>query len=186
MVIPEFGGDTVWANTVAAYHDLPESVRQLANHLRAIDTNQYEYGRKLEREKAGKLAGPRSEQFVSRIFETEHPVIRVHPESGDRSLLLGGFARQLVGYSTVESSDLIRILQQHVTRPDNTVRWQWRVGDVAIWDNRATQHYAIDDYGTQHRRMHRVTVAGSIPQGIDGRRSVALLGDASYYSPVAA
>jgi alpha-ketoglutarate-dependent sulfate ester dioxygenase len=66
------------------------------------------------------------------------------------------------------------------------VRWQWQVGDVAIWDNRATQHYAIDDYGTQHRRMHRVTVAGSIPQGIDGRRSVARVGDASYDSPVAA
>jgi hypothetical protein len=67
---------------------------------------------------------------------------------------------------------LIAILQAHVTRPENTVRWRWSAGDVAMWDNRATQHYAIDDYGTQRRIVRRVTVAGDIPVSVDGQRSV--------------
>jgi alpha-ketoglutarate-dependent taurine dioxygenase len=186
VVIPPYGGDTIWANTVAAYEELPDSLRVFADGLRAIHTNQYDYGRKLERERSGQSAGKKAAQFTSLNFETEHPVVRVHPETGDRSLLLGGFARQIIGLSSSESADLIRTLQSHVTRPENTVRWNWRVGDVAMWDNRATQHYAIDDYGDQRRRMQRVTVAGSIPIGIDGRASVALVGDASFYSPVAA
>jgi taurine dioxygenase len=68
-----------------------------------------------------------------------------------------------------------------VTCLENTVRWRWTPGDLAIWDNRATQHYAIDDYGDLPRRMHRVTVAGDVPVGVDGRRSVARSGDASAY-----
>jgi alpha-ketoglutarate-dependent taurine dioxygenase len=68
-----------------------------------------------------------------------------------------------------------------VTRPENIVRWQWREGDVAVWDNRSTQHYAIYDYGREHRRMQRVTTAGAAPVGFDGRPSVALQGDASRY-----
>jgi taurine dioxygenase len=185
VTIPPYGGDTIWANTVSAYEGLPESLRVLADGLRAIHTNQFDYGRKLERDRSGQPAGKRADQFTSLIFETEHPIVRVHPETGARSLLLGGFARQIVGLSSGESADLIRVLQSHVTRPENTVRWNWRVGDVAVWDNRATQHYAIDDYGDQRRRSQRVTVAGGIPIGIDGRPSIALVGDASFYSAVA-
>ena len=80
--------------------------------------------------------------------------------------MLGGFARTVLGFSPQASRDLIRVLQEYVTRPEQTVRWQWRVDDLAIWDNRATQHYAIFDYGTEHRRGERVTVAGPDP----GRR----------------
>lgn len=183
--LPAFGGDTIWANTVTAYEELPEPLRLLADSLRALHTNDYDYGRKAKNAEDRRY-GRRTEQFVSTIFQTEHPVVRVHPESGERSLLLGGFARQILGFSTSESADLIRIFQQHVTRPENTVRWRWQPGDVAMWDNRATQHYAVDDYGDQQRRVQRVTVAGSIPVGVDGRPSVAKVGDASYYSPVAA
>jgi len=123
----------------------------------------------------------RQQEFVSTVYQTEHPAVRVHPETGERSLLLGGFARTIDGFGPQASRDLIRILQDHITRPEHTVRWQWRVGDLAIWDNRATQHYAIFDYGTAHRRGERVTVAGPVPVGVDGRPSVPLTGEASAY-----
>ena len=77
------------------------------------------------------------------------------------------------------------MLQRNITRLENTVRWQWRPGDLAIWDNRATQHYAVADYDDLPRRLHRVTVAGSIPVGIRGDTSVPRKGDASDYSDVA-
>jgi alpha-ketoglutarate-dependent sulfate ester dioxygenase len=184
LIIPEVGGDTLWANTVAAYSDLPEGLRQLADRLVAVHSNGHDYGRVDVAKMRGKL---RPEQlahlqaFVSEVYETEHPVVRLHPETGEPALLLGGFAQRLVGHSLSESLDLIRILQAYVTRPENIVRWHWQEGDVAIWDNRATQHYAIADYGSERRRMQRVTTAGVPVVGLDGRTSQALQGDASRY-----
>jgi taurine dioxygenase len=184
VVIPPVGGDTLWANTVTAYEGLPAPLRGLADGLRAVHTNLYDYATANQTEGVDDATRRRRAQFVSTAYETVHPVVRVHPETGERSLLLGGFARHVVGLSARESSDLIRTLQHHVVRPENTVRWRWREGDVAVWDNRATQHYAVDDYGNAHRVVQRVTVAGGIPAGIDGRTSVALKGDASAYSAV--
>ena len=115
------------------------------------------------------------------IFETEHPVVRVHPETGRPTLLLGGFARQIVGFPSDVSRDLLRIFASYVTRPEHIVRWRWRPGDVAIWDNRATQHYAVNDYGDAHRVVQRVTVSGVRPVGLDGWQSEARSGDASSY-----
>ena len=155
VVIPDVGGDTIWANTVSAYQDLPPELQELADKLRIVHAN------------------------VSTVYETEHPAVRVHPETGERSLMLGRFAQRVVGFSPQSSRALIRLLREFVVRPENTVRWRWRVGDLAIWDNRATQHYAIHDYGDAHRRGERVTVAGPIPVGVDGRLSLALRGDAS-------
>jgi alpha-ketoglutarate-dependent sulfate ester dioxygenase len=182
VVIPPVGGDTLWANTVSAYEDLPAELRDLADRLRVVHTNAYDYAATAgrgEREDAALHA--KREEFVSTVYETEHPAVRVHPETGERSLVLGGFARTVAGFSPQASRDLIRVLQEHVTRPEHTVRWQWRAGDLAIWDNRATQHYAIFDYGGEHRRGERVTVAGPVPVGIDGRPSVALKGEATAY-----
>ena len=120
---------------------------------------------------------------MSTVYKTEHPAVRIHPETGEKSLVLGGFAQSIVGLGPQASRDLIRVLQDYVTRPENTVRWQWRVGDLAIWDNRATQHVAVYDYGQAHRRGERVTVAGPVPVGPHGRRSTPLEGDAtSYYA----
>lgn len=80
----------------------------------------------------------------------------------------------LEGLSNEDSRALFKLLQDHVTRLENTVRWRWKAGEVAIWDNRATQHYAVDDYGDQRRVMRRVTLAGDVPVSIDGRSSRAL------------
>jgi alpha-ketoglutarate-dependent taurine dioxygenase len=187
VVIPPVGGDTLWANTVTAYESLPEELRDLADRLRIVHTNDHDYAAvygRGERVDAATQAAQR--QFLSTVYETEHPAVRVHPETGERSLVLGGFARTVLGFSPQASRDLIRVLQEYVTRPEQTVRWQWRVDDLAIWDNRATQHYAIFDYGAEHRRGERVTVAGPTPVGVDGRPSIALKGEAtSYYRSAA-
>ena len=182
VVIPEVGGDTIWANTVSAYQSLPPELRDLALRLRVLHTNDFDYARTFNRgEQVDPALAAAHEEFVSTKYETEHPLVRVHPETSQRSLLLGGFAQTVLGFTPQASRDLIRLLQDYITRPEHTVRWQWRQGDLAIWDNRATQHYAIADYGTAHRRGERVTVAGPLPVGADGRPSVAVKGNAEAY-----
>jgi len=170
VVVPEAGGDTVWANTAKAYDDLPVELKALAESLWATHSNLYDYAS--AKPAASEEAAKRyREVFASTVFETDHPVVRVHPETGERTLVLGQFVRRLKGYSSDASANLFQLLQSYVTRQENTVRWRWRAGDVAIWDNRATQHYAIDDYGTARRVMRRVTVEGDVPVSVDGRRS---------------
>lgn len=171
VVVPDSGGDTVWANTAAAYEHLPEDLRNLADQLWAVHSNEYDYA--AQRENISDEAVQHHKKvFTSTVYETEHPVVHVHPETGERSLILGHFAKKIVGFSTADSQAIIHLLQSHVTRLENTVRWRWSVGDVVIWDNRATQHYAINDYGDQHRVVRRVTVDGDVPVSIDGRKSV--------------
>jgi taurine dioxygenase len=102
--------------------------------------------------------------------------VRVHPETGERSLVLGHFVQRLKGLSATDSTHLLQVFHDHVTRLENTVRWNWTQGDVAIWDNRATQHYAINDYGDAHRVVRRATVHGDVPVSIDGRQSVVVRG----------
>lgn len=178
--LPEVGGDTQWANTEAAYQRLPGALKRLADELHALHSNAYDYA--LPRDTGeDEAAREHREQFVSTVFQTEHPVVRLHPETGRPSLLLGGFAQQLVGFPSDVSRDLLRIFQSYVVRPEHIVRWRWRPGDVAIWDNRATQHYAVNDYGDAHRVVQRVTVSGPRPVGVDGWQSVAHKGDNSAY-----
>ena len=182
VVIPPVGGDTIWANTVTAYQTLPAELRDLADRLRIVHTNDHDYAAVYGRgERVDDALAATQAQFVSTVYETEHPAVRVHPETAERALVLGGFARTALGYSPQVSRDLIRLLQEYITRPEQTVRWKWRQRDLAIWDNRATQHYAIFDYGSAHRRGERVTVAGPVPVGVDGRPSVLLKGDAAAY-----
>jgi alpha-ketoglutarate-dependent taurine dioxygenase len=182
VVIPPLGGDTIWANTVSAYQSLPEELRDLADRLRVVHTNDFDYARTFNRgDRVDPAAEAAHQEFISTVYETEHPLVRVHPETSERSLVLGGFARTVLGFTPQASRDLIRLLQEYITRPEQTVRWRWREGDLAIWDNRATQHYAIADYGQAHRRGERVTVAGPVPVGVDGRPSVAIKGNAAAY-----
>lgn len=162
VVIPPVGGDTMWANTAAAYASLPAELRALADQLRIVHSTESDY--------TEVTGGP----GIENLFEAEHPAVRIHPETGERALLLGGFARRIVGFGPQASRDLIRVLQDHVTQPEHTVRWKWYPGDLAIWDNSATQHYAIRDYGSARRRTERVLVGGPIPVAIDGRPSDSL------------
>ncbi len=176
ITIPEAGGDTLWANGETAYDSLPEALRQLVNNLWAVHTNVYDYAAVLQNAPKNDDAEKARSQFnqsvfASTVYETEHPVVRVHPVSGQRSLLLGHFVKQFVGLNQADSARLFNILQDHITRPENVVRWRWRAGDVAFWDNQSTQHRAIADFGLQRRTLRRATVNGEVPVGIDGRRS---------------
>ncbi|WP_448268982.1 TauD/TfdA dioxygenase family protein [Nostoc sp. DSM 114159] len=179
LEIPPTGGDTIWANSVTAYEDLPIHLRNLADQLWAVHSNKFDYATAFDLPEDAKAYRA---VFTSTVYETLHPVVRVHPESGERGLFIGGFVRQFRGLSTTESDDILRLLQAYITRPENTVRWRWQVGDVAFWDNRATQHYAIADYGNQPRHVQRVTIVGDLPVGIDGKQSEAIKGDASEYN----
>jgi alpha-ketoglutarate-dependent sulfate ester dioxygenase len=176
-VAPPVGGDTMWANTVTAYESLPEPLLALADRLRIVHSNDSDYTEATVTERR---------EYIATLFETDHPAVHVHPRTGERALLVGGFARSAVGLAPQASRDLLRILQEYVTRPEQTVRWTWRVGDLAIWDNLATQHYAVHDYGTQGRRAERCTVAGGPLVGVDGRPSTPLCGDTTGYSSGAA
>lgn len=182
--IPPVGGDTLWANSITAYQDLPSHLQTLAEQLWAVHSNAYDYAEAAV--KLNEATKAYRKVFTSTIYETLHPVVRVHPESGERGLFIGGFVRQIRDLSTTESAALIQLLQSYVTRPENTVRWRWQVGDIAFWDNRATQHYAIYDYDGQPRRVQRVTLAGDRPVSIDGKHSQAIKGDTSTYISQAA
>jgi alpha-ketoglutarate-dependent sulfate ester dioxygenase len=187
ITLPPYGGNTVWANTVRAYEKLPPALQGLADRLSGVHSNLYDYIREPDERRIGGVDVKEEayrEEFSQMEFETEHPVVRIHPETGERALVLGHFIKRFVGLSTSDSNDLFELLQRHVTRLENTVRWNWAPGDLAIWDNRSTQHYAIDDYDGQPRLLHRITLAGDIPVGVDGQTSVVRKGDASFYSPL--
>ena len=97
-----------------------------------------------------------------------HPVVRVHPTTGRPNLFVNpGFTSHIVGMSRIESDGLLAMLYEHMTQPEFVLRHRWRDGDVVIWDNRATMHYAVDDYGTTERRVRRVTIRGDSPRRQD-------------------
>lgn len=167
VTIPAVGGDTVWANTVEAYERLPDALRALADTLNAVHSNDYDYAANQTEPDEG--TDRYQAEFVSTVYEAEHPLVRVHPETGERALVLGAFFKHFSGVGASDSRRLYETFQGHITRLENTIRWRWREGDVAIWDNRATQHYAIDDYGDTKRVVRRVTIEGDVTRGVDGR-----------------
>ena len=180
ITIPPYGGETLIASSAAAYRSLPEPLRAWADTLWAVHTNVYDYARP-----PGGLSETDQEYrsiFESSRFEARHPVVRVHPESGERGLFIGGFVREVEGLSSTESRDVIRLLQAHVTRPEHVLRWSWQPEQLLVFDNRITQHYAIDNYDDLPRRLSRITVAGDVPVSVTGERSTALVGDSSHYS----
>ncbi|WP_393060749.1 TauD/TfdA dioxygenase family protein [Streptomyces sp. LN549] len=169
VVLPPYGGDTMVANGEAAYKQLPPELREIADRLWAVHTNHAEQPRLgTDRGEATRKA------FLAKRFETAHPVVRVHPESGEPSLFLGGFAQRLTGLTLRESRPVIDVLQSYVHRPENVARWTWQPGDVLILDNRNTQHFAVNDYGSHKRVLNRVSITGDTPVGLDGRSSYAI------------
>jgi alpha-ketoglutarate-dependent taurine dioxygenase len=184
IVVPPYGGETLIANAAAAYRDLPEPLRAFADRLWAVHTNDYDYA--VPPETVDDEALERRAVFTSIKYQTAHPVVRVHPLTGERGLFIGGFAQRVVGLSTAESRTILDLLQRYVTRPENVLRWRWSPRQLVLFDNRITQHYAVDDYDGLPRRLHRVTVAGDVPAGVDGSSSYSIAGDAGHYSPAIA
>lgn len=178
ITLPEYGGTTTWASTTAAYAALPTPLKHLVENLWAVHTNRYDYAAASARTAADEKTREYRAEFESTYFETVHPVVRIHPETGERTLLLGHFVKQFVGLGSKESQAIFSLLQDRVTTLEFTTRWNWTVGDVAIWDNRATQHYAVADYDDQYRRLNRITLAGDVPVDVHGERSRSITGDA--------
>ncbi|MEV0629364.1 TauD/TfdA dioxygenase family protein [Nonomuraea wenchangensis] len=170
--VPAHGGDTTWANLVAAYEGLSEPVRRFVDGLRAEHRLGVGY-----QPRAGDDAYLR--HLLSHQVATLHPLVRVHPETGERVLFVNGYYLERVAeVSRLESGPLLELLLGQATRPEYTVRFRWEPGDVAFWDNRATMHLAPSDTGqlAQPRVMHRVMLRGEVPVGVDGRPSEPITG----------
>ena len=170
-VVPEIGGDTTWANLVAAYEGLSGTVKAFVETLRA----EHRYGGP---------DGPRGDSAYARrlndnLLVAIHPVVRVHPVTGEKALFVNpGFTSHVVGVTARESKAVLDLLYAEITRPEYTVRLRWEPGTVAFWDNRATAHLAPRDieHLDLQRTLHRVTLVGDVPVGPDGRESELVAG----------
>jgi taurine dioxygenase len=161
-VIPEVGGDTLFADLATAYAALSEPVRNLLQGLQATHdlTKSFRaspyYGEAGDSEKWTK-ARTKNPPVI-------HPVVRTHPETGVKGLFVNeGFTTEIQGLSADESRTLLEFLIRHQAKPQFTYRHRWRTGDVLFWDNRITQHMVVADYWPRHRRMHRATILGDRP-----------------------
>lgn len=160
--VPAYGGDTLWANGVAAFESLSAALKQLLDGLTAT----HDLTKSFPTERFGSTpeALERYEKARNDHPPLSHPVVRTHPATGQKALFVNeGFTTRINELEAKESDVLLAFLFQHVSRPEFTVRWQWRTNDVAFWDNRITQHYAIDDYRPNRRVMHRATILGDVP-----------------------
>lgn len=160
--VPEFGGDTLWASSRAAFEALSAPLKQLLDGLTAT----HDFTRSFPLERFGNTpeALERYQQVQRDHPPITHPVIRTHPVTGRKGLFVNeGFTSRINELEPKESEALLRFLFAHSTQPEYTVRWRWQANDVAFWDNRITQHYASDDYRPQRRIMHRATILGDVP-----------------------
>ncbi len=161
QVIPPRGGDTQWADTVDAYAGLSEPLREIVDGLVAVHDGRRVFGQLAKLDPTG-----RAKERLDALPPVRHPVVRVHPETGERSLFVNpAFTSHLDGFAPHESDAILQLLYEQIAQPERTVRWRWAEGDLAFWDNRSTAHYAITDYGDQHRKLQRVTIAGDRPVG---------------------
>lgn len=164
VVLPPTGGDTSWADLQLAYESLSGPVQRLADELVAVHDGTREFGYYLAQRKSAETLW--EGECYRALTPVEHPVVRVHPETGRKGLFVNpGFTSHLSGVSDAESRHLLDLFYAHITAPEHIVRHRWSVGDVAMWDNRSTVHYANRDYGTARRVMHRITLRGDEPYG---------------------
>jgi len=148
VTLPPHGGDTNWADLQLAFASLSGPVQRLAEQLTAVHDGTREFGYYLAQRRRGEGSLWEGERF-RRLEPIEHPVVRVHPETGRRSLFVNpGFVSHIAGVSDAASRHLLDLFYAHITKPEHIVRHRWQLGDVAMWDNRATVHYANRDHGT--------------------------------------
>jgi alpha-ketoglutarate-dependent taurine dioxygenase len=163
---PAVGGDTIWANMAAAYDDLPEHVKTQIAGLRARHSIEATFG--------ARLAIEQRHALKARFPDAEHPVVRTHPETGEKILFVNAFTTHIVNFHTPANvrhgqdyapgaGQLLAYLIGRVNIPDYQVRWRWKRNSVAIWDNRCTQHYAVQDYWPAVRKMERAGIVGDRP-----------------------
>lgn len=163
--VPECGGDTLWANQYLAYESLSQGMRELLDGMRAVQVGAPH----------GQALAPPPDLAVSRSIrmrrgdpeadrERCHPVVRTHPETGRKALNLNPvYCVRFEGMTEAESKPLLEFLQDHATRPELCCRFRWRNGSLAVWDNRCTQHLAVNDYDGRRRLLYRTAIAGDRP-----------------------
>jgi taurine dioxygenase len=163
---PQVGGDTIWANMVKAYEDLPRHIKEQIAQLKARHSIEATFGAAMPIEKRHALK--------AQYPDAEHPVVRTHPETGEQVLYVSGFATHLVNFHTPANvrygqdfapggANLLSYLIGRAAIPEYQVRWRWTPNSFAIWDNRATQHYAVQDYWPAVRKMERAGIVGDRP-----------------------
>lgn len=160
--LPPFGGDTLWASGIAAFEALSKPLQQLLDGLTAT----HDISKSFPQERFGATDADlaRLEEARRKNPPRSHPVIRTHPVTGRKALFVSdGFTTRINELEAAESRAILDLLFAHFARPEFTVRWRWKENDVAFWDNRVTQHYAVDDYRPQRRVMHRATILGDKP-----------------------
>ncbi|KAF1049156.1 TauD/TfdA dioxygenase family protein [Xylophilus sp.] len=169
--VPAVGGDTTWTNLVAAYEGLPQPLKDLADSLKA------------EHRFFASTHYPADHPFAKRVnanpLVSIHPVVRVHPETGERALFVNpGFTARILDVLPRQSDRLLELFFEEITRPAYTTRFRWNNGDIAFWDNRATAHQAPTDLDhlDVERVLYRTTITGDIPVGVDGFRSQIVQG----------
>jgi taurine dioxygenase len=170
-IVPPYGGDTLWTNLAVAYSRLSETLRGFVDGLRAI----HRFNAPVDVNAAEGYEKQTGESDLA----AEHPLVTVHPETGERVLYVSpDFVKSIVGLAPRESQALLEMLWEHAVQTEFTVRFRWEPGSVAFWDNRATAHLAPSDiFATDfERQLYRVTLAGDPPAGVDGRPSIALSG----------
>ncbi|HEY2069324.1 MAG TPA: taurine dioxygenase [Rhizomicrobium sp.] len=161
-LLPDLGGDTVWADMQAAYEGLSKPMQRFLSELDAVHDFARGFPAKLT---VAQAAG--NTKYAKAVEENPpvvHPVIRTHPETGADSLFVNyGFTARIKGLRRNESEALLAMLFAHVQKPEYHVRWTWKPNAIAFWDNRITQHYAVNDYLPARRVMHRATILGDRP-----------------------
>lgn len=156
--IPPLGGDTLWCNAVAVYEGLDDELKARIENLQALHSGLAAFGRHLDTEE-------KRAAFLERHPPQAHPVVRIHPETGERILNVNsGFTTHILGVSEEESRALLARLFDEIKRPEYQVRFRWQPRSIAFWDNRSTQHYGVADYAGP-RHLERVTVVGDRPVG---------------------
>jgi len=166
--MPPYGGDTMFTNLYLAYDALSDGMKAMLAGLKGVangDSKKHDSGMtRAQRAKAGVGQMPQIDPKDIKIQTiSTHPVVRTHPETKRKVLYIGGHTERFHGMTDEESAPLKSYLMSHATRPEFTVRLRWEVGTVTLWDNRCTQHYALNDYAGFRRRMHKITICGDTP-----------------------
>ena len=165
--VPSAGGDTMFTNQYLACESLSGAMRIMLDGLRTVcvgDRFKRSGGKSRKELYPGQMASMRVKDPGEDVQTTSiHPLVRTHPETGRKALYIGGHVQRFEGMTDEESEPLIEFLMRHSTRPEFTCRFRWETGSLAFWDNRCTQHFAVNDYPAETRVMHRITVAGDMP-----------------------
>ncbi len=159
--VPPYGGDTMFANQYLAYETLSEGMKKLLEGLDAVNTSAKA---DVTRTREDRLAEVGRSDAASQ-YEATHPVVRTHPETGRKALYVNyAHTARFAGMTEEESAPLLQWLFAHQKKEEFTCRFRWRVGSLALWDNRCTHHFPVNDYHGFRRVLHRITLAGDRPQ----------------------